>query len=255
MIQAQARVESIEKVGPNILVLSIHSPEIAPSVRPGQFINIKVNEGDQPLLRRPFSVYRTEGETLQIIFNVTGLGTTILSRKHEGDLLDLLGPLGCFFGTTAAYDTAVLVAGGLGVAPLPILTHYVRRIGRSVETFLGARTRDQIVTRHLENVHLATDDGSEGFRGTVVDALRGCLKSGEFTKPKIFGCGPNAMLRSLSDLAAEFNLPCEVSLESPMACGIGICQGCPVEAVDGIKKYVLVCKEGTVFDSSTIRIR
>jgi len=255
MIQSYARVASIETVGPNIHVLSIHSPEIVPLVTPGQFINIKVNDGDQPFLRRPFSVYHTEGEILQIIFNAIGLGTTILSRKHVGDILDLIGPLGRPFETPEGFETAILVAGGLGVAPLPLLTSVLRKSGRSALTFLGARTGDQVVRRHLENVHIATDDGSEGFHGTVVDALRLLLKTGVPSNPKIFGCGPNAMLNSLAELAAEFQIPCEVSLESAMACGIGICQGCPIELIDGEKKYALVCKEGTVFDARKVRIQ
>ncbi|MBI1804817.1 MAG: dihydroorotate dehydrogenase electron transfer subunit [Ignavibacteriae bacterium] len=254
MIQTYSRVVSTDKVGSNILVLSIHSPEIARAVKPGQFINIKVGEWDQPLLRRPFSVYHTEGEILHIIFSVIGFGTTALSQKREGDMLDLIGPLGCPYTIDNDYGTAILVAGGVGVAPLPMLTLALKKLGRSIHTFLGARTRDQIVTKYLENLHLATDDGSSGFHGTVVNALRQHFCDAEYLRPKIFACGPNAMLRSLSNLAAEFDVPCEVSLESAMACGIGICQGCPIEVVGDGRKYALVCKEGTVFDTRTIRI-
>ena len=117
-------------------------------------------------------------------------------------------------------------------------------------TYLGARTRNQIVADHLRNVSLATDDGSEGFRGTVVDLLSRELGARTFVRPKIFGCGPNTMLRNLSELALSLGIPCEVSLECAMACGFGICQGCPVEgAGHNGKRYHLVCKEGPVFDA------
>jgi len=144
------------------------------------------------------------------------------------------------------------VGGGLGVAPFPLATKFLARTSRAVRTFLGARSSSHILRDHLENVSVATDDGTEGYRGTVVGLVRSALEAGAIDRPKIFACGPNAMLRALAAVAAEFHVPCEVSLESVMACGIGICQGCPVERIGGDKRYSLVCKEGTVFDALTI---
>ena len=254
MIQTICRVESVELVGSNTYVLKVHSPEISSTIKPGQFVNIKVHDLYQPFLRRPFSVYRTDDESFEIIFNVVGYGTKILSVKQKDDKLDVIGPLGCPFTAKGEYDTALLVGGGLGVAPLPILSATVKKTQKKIETFLGARNRDQLVTQHLTNVHLATDDGSIGFEGTVIQLLENYLKKSEYSKPKIFGCGPNAMLKNLSDLAKRYKIPCEVSLESAMACGIGLCQGCPVETVNGEKKYTLVCTGGPVFDAQTINI-
>lgn len=254
-------VETVRVVGDNIFVLRFRSPEIAHATLPGQFVNIRVVAGYLPLLRRPFSVYHTDGEFVEIIFNAVGRGTQILSRKKAGDTLDVMGPLGHPYGFDDGFITALLVAGGLGVAPLPMITKFVADAQKRVVTFLGTRTRNQIVTDYLKNVSLATDDGSEGFSGTVVELLASRLAAGKFDRPKIFACGPNIMLKRLAELAASYGIACEVSLECAMACGFGICQGCPVELTDGYeggvdnrKKYALVCKEGPVFDAREVCI-
>ncbi|HLF14727.1 MAG TPA: dihydroorotate dehydrogenase electron transfer subunit [Bacteroidota bacterium] len=252
MRQGYYRVESVRETAPNIHVLTLHAPEIARSVRAGQFLNIKTRDYFIPLLRRPFSVYHRDGDHLQIIFNVVGLGTRVLASGSQGEPLDIIGPLGNSFGVKGDYDEAVLVAGGLGVAPMPVLTAELKKEGKPVHTFLGARTASQIVRQHLENISVATDDGSAGHRGTVVDLLRSRLPGLPERSRKIFACGPTPMLRALSAFAREFSVPCEVSLEGPMACGIGICQGCPVEMKQGPNKYALVCKDGTVFDSNNV---
>jgi len=252
MMQLLSRVIAIEEVGPRIFVLTVDAPAIAASVLPGQFVNIKVNDLGTPLLRRPFSVYQVSGSALSIIFNTVGLGTSIMASKRVGETLDLLGPLGRPYGTSGEFDTALLVAGGLGVAPLPLLTSALERSSKRIATFLGARTKDQLVGAWLRNVLSATDDGSEGFAGTVVALLESELHA--HPRPKIFACGPNPMLAALAELAAKRGIPCELSLESAMACGIGICQGCPVEQRGGERKYALICKEGPVFDATTIKV-
>ncbi|MBI1805670.1 MAG: dihydroorotate dehydrogenase electron transfer subunit [Ignavibacteria bacterium] len=254
MLQSFCPITSRQTVGANIYVLSFRSPQIASTLQPGQFVNIKVSESGIPLLRRPFSVYHTDGDDIKIIFNVIGVGTKVLASKNVGDVLDVLGPLGRSYNVSDGYETAVLVAGGLGVAPLPMITKSLDRRSKVLVTFLGARSRDHLVTTFLENVHTATDDGSEGFRGTVVELLRSILSANSFPQPKIFGCGPNVMLSNLSRLAEELSIPCEVSIECAMACGIGICQGCPIEKVNGEQKYALVCKEGPVFNSRSVLI-
>lgn len=254
MIQTLSPVTSVQSVASNILIISLRAPEIASTVRPGQFINIRVSDCTTPLLRRPFSVYRTRGDELEIIFNVVGVGTRILAEKQPGDRLDVLGPLGRSYTIDDSFQTALLVAGGIGVAPLPMITTALRDTRASVVTFLGARTRDQLMPTHLVNLSVSTDDGTAGFRGTVVELLRSELSRRHLPAPKIFACGPNAMLQNLIAVANEFNVPCEASLESAMACGVGICQGCPVELLDGEKKFALVCADGPVFDTRTIRI-
>jgi dihydroorotate dehydrogenase electron transfer subunit len=255
MMQAFCPVQHVRQVADNVFVLTFTSEEISQSIQPGQFINIKVHEGIEPLLRRPFSVYRTSGKDVEIIFNVIGKGTAALRQKRGGEWLDVLGPLGVPFGfDTNHYETAILIGGGLGVAPLPILTGCLKKIGKPVVTFLGSRSADHLAENHLENLKVATDDGSKGFHGTVVDLAKELWSQGMYKQPKIFACGPTPMLRAIVTLSNERNTPCEASLEGPMACGFGICQGCPVELVNSQKKYALVCKNGPVFDIRTIRI-
>jgi dihydroorotate dehydrogenase electron transfer subunit len=248
-------VRYINEVGENTFVVGFVAPTIAESVLPGQFVNIKAGGDYDPLLRRPFSVYRTDGEIVEVVFNVVGRGTSALRNTPVGASLDVLGPLGVPFQTGGAgFTTAILVAGGLGVAPLPLTTASLLSNGKKVTTILGARHVSQLVTSHLENLHTATDDGSAGYHGTVVEYLEALLAKNRPAALKLFGCGPTAMLRALAAFALREKIACEVSLEGPMACGVGICQGCPVETNNGGGKYALMCKDGPIFDVSRIRI-
>lgn len=255
ILAAHCPISSVIDVAPGIHVLTFQSPEISKTILPGQFVNIRVDDATGPLLRRPFSVYRVEHNAIQLVFNVIGRGTSALSRKRPGDTLDVLGPLGVPFSVDRDdFETAVLVGGGLGVAPLPITTASLRRRGKNVVTFLGSRSLRSVVSDHLENVRVATDDGSAGYQGTVVDLLEQSFLDNRPEKPRIFGCGPTPMLRALAAFAVREDIPCEVSLEGPMGCGFGICQGCPVELAGEQKKYALMCKDGPTFDVRTIRI-
>jgi dihydroorotate dehydrogenase electron transfer subunit len=254
IVHQNCPVVSTTMVGPGVFVISLRSSNIADVVTPGQFINILVNGTGFPLLRRPFSIHRTSGDIVEILFNIVGPGTEILASKKTGDVLDVIGPLGTPFSTGGAYTTAVCVAGGLGMAPLPILSAALSSAGKNIVTFLGARTSEMLIDRHCVNVHAATDDGSRGFHGTVIEAMRSWLSRQDPVTIRIFGCGPNAMLSALSDLAAEYRVSCQVSLETSMACGVGICQGCPVELAGPDIRYALVCRDGPVFDSTSIRI-
>lgn len=255
MKQDRYLVSGVREAGENIFVIRFLAPEIAASIRAGQFLNIKVAEDYDPLLRRPFSAYRTDEGHVEVIFNVVGKGTTLLRKKRTGDFLDVLGPLGTPFSLDdPSFTTGVLVGGGLGVAPLPIATAGLKAEGKQVLTLLGGRNARQVVQEHLDHPLLATDDGSLGFRGTVVDLLRAELSRRSVPAPKIFACGPTPMLRAVAEFARTNRIPCEVSLEGPMACGIGICQGCPVELTGDEGKYALMCKDGPVFDIERIRI-
>jgi dihydroorotate dehydrogenase electron transfer subunit len=247
ILQQICPVHDIQQYSKDIFILSFVAPAIARALRPGQFVNIKVDDGLSPLLRRPFSAHRIERDRIEVLFDVVGKGTAILSQKRPGDLLDVLGPLGVPFDLERQdFSTAILVAGGLGVAPFPLVSDFLRRGAKQVVTFLGGRSSSVIVDVHLENLLVATDDGSRGFHGNVVDLLKETMAKRAFILPRIFGCGPTPMLRALSAFALEHQIPAEVSLEGPMACGIGICQGCPVELTEG--GYALMCKDGPVFD-------
>jgi len=249
MIQEHARIAAVKEIASNIFQLSFLSSSISRSALPGQFVNVKAEESAVPLLRRPFSIFSVDGETVSIIFNVVGLGTKLLSQKKAGEILDVLGPLGkgVFPFNDEKFDTALLVAGGLGVAAFPFLNSRLHA-SKKVISFLGARTSSFVVRKGLDNIHVATDDGSEGFHGTVVDMLKNFMNENTVLHPRIYSCGPMPMMRTLAKYSREKNVPCYAALECEMACGIGLCQGCPVEAAGEGRKYKLVCKDGPVFD-------
>lgn len=255
ILQRQCPVRSCEEVAKQTFLIRFISPEIAASAQPGQFVNVRVADtGENPLLRRPFSVSRIEGDTIELLFNVVGAGTAVLSQKKKDDELDVLGPLGQPFHLDADYDNAFLVGGGLGVAPFPILTADLLKRQKSIQTFVGFRNTKQKYILHMQHVHVATDDSSEGFRGNVVQLFEQFLSHHKIAKAKIFACGPTPMLKAIVELAKQCSICCEMSLEGQMACGIGICQGCPVERVNGTLKYALVCKDGPTFLSTDVKL-
>jgi len=192
---------------------------------------------------------------VSIVFNKVGKGTAMLSEARVGQLIDVLGPLGTPFKyDRESFSTAILVGGGLGVAPLPMLANAMQAFMIPYITLLGARTKAHLISNHLKNLSTATDDGSGGLQGTVVELARSVLSEQRIKQAKIFGCGPNPMLRALGELASGLGIPCEVSLEGPMGCGFGICQGCPVRLRTGPKEYALMCCEGPVFDVERVHI-
>lgn len=255
IIQEFAQVIGREEPAEGIFVLRLRSEHLSRHARPGQFLNIRCGEGCLPLLRRPFSISRIENDVVQLLFNVIGHGTRMLAARKPGDQLDILGPLGVPFGYQGTFETALLVGGGLGVAPLPFLTDALLREGKNVLTFVGARSARQVVREGLKEVNVATDDGTMGTHGTVIDGLRNFLEQHPVNNGKIFGCGPTKMLQALAQFAQSHGIDCELSLEGDMACGMGLCQGCPVERADGKKKYALVCVDGPTFNCNDIVIR
>ncbi|MFA7229305.1 MAG: dihydroorotate dehydrogenase electron transfer subunit [Melioribacteraceae bacterium] len=248
----KASVESVKMIGEDTFLMKVLSPSVACLARPGQFCNIKVSESDFPLLRRPFSICDVEGDYIFFLFDIHGEGTKILSSKKKGDYIELLGPLGNGFRYDGEYDTAVIVAGGLGAAPFPFLIKNLPE-EKNVMSLIGGRSKRNIVTHGLKNVVAATDDGSEGFHGTVVDLLKNELNKLSAAKIRIFACGPNAMLKALQNFSVEQNIDCQISVECAMACGFGICQGCPIDSASG-ESYLLVCKDGPVFNADQVKL-
>lgn len=250
MLTEKAEVISIKKIGKNINLLKVHAPAIASSAAPGQFCNIKVSETSFPLLRRPFSICNVKGENIFFMFDVHGEGTGMLACKKKGDLLNILGPLGNGFKLDKEYEIAVIVAGGIGAAPFPFLLNRMDK-KKKIFSLIGGRSEEHLVTYGMKNIFISTDDGSNGLKGNVVQ-LAGRLKE-KFAGKKVefFACGPNPMLRALKEFCAANNFECQISTESAMACGFGICQGCPIQA-SGEEKYYLVCKDGPVFNAKDV---
>jgi len=243
---ANTRVEQTEEIQKGVFLLKVYSPEIASVASPGQFCNIKVSDSSYPLLRRPFSICDVKNESVYFMFTIVGEGTQTLSEKKVGDKLEILGPLGKGFNYSSDYDTAVIVAGGIGAAPFPFLINKLNNESSKI-CFIGGRTKDDIIQYGMVNSFISTDDGSEGFKGTVIDLLKSKKEKLKEGTTKIFGCGPTPMLKALSEFSIENNFNCEISTESAMACGFGICQGCPIEEKDK-DKYLLICKDGPVFN-------
>lgn len=254
MLIVNSPIEEIIEIQKDIFLQKIYSPEIARQIKPGQFLNFRVSETVTPLLRRPFSICDVEGDHIFIMFNIFGEGTKILSHKHIGDTIDILGPLGNGFNIFSKdFDTAVIVAGGLGAAPFPYLTRLLKDKFEII-SYIGGRSKNDVITFNLLNVNIATDDGSLGFEGNVVQLFEKNLNSLKNKKLKVFGCGPKTMLRALKEVCITNNINCEVSIESAMACGFGICQGCPIESTKQSDKYLLVCKDGPVFNVKDVVI-
>jgi len=255
MMQQICSVISCNEVAAKTYLLRFVSSEIAASVRPGQFVNVQtaeINKG--PLLRRPFSVSRVDGDIVDILFHVIGTGTDLLSKKQRGDNINIIGSLGQAFRVDVEYDDAIIVAGGIGVAPFPFLTADLQKRNKHIETFLGFRNSGLVFKSHLSNIHIATDDGSQGFHGNVVQLIESYFNQNKFGKTKIFACGPTVMLKALTEFAKRKNICCELSLEGQMACGVGICQGCAVERKNNAEKYALVCKDGPTFLSTEVNL-
>lgn len=255
MTQNIVPIISLRRLTAEVHELTMAAPHIARDARPGQFVNIRVDD-HYPLLRRPFSIFAADGERLSVVFTVIGTGTRALAAKRPGETLDVVGPCGNDFLAfePGEYDTAVFVAGGIGVAPFPFLTRSFPA-NRPFVTYVGGRNSGLIVTEGLHEPHIATDDGSLGFHGTVVDLIRNETADGRYGKVRYFTCGPTRMMKALADHARSEGSACFASLETDMACGVGLCQGCNVERKDGPSKYALVCKEGTIFDTEQVVLR
>jgi dihydroorotate dehydrogenase electron transfer subunit len=246
-----APIEETVELGNKIVLSKLFAPEIAKKIKPGQFVNIKVSETITPLLRRPFSICDVEGSFIYIMFQIIGDGTKILANKSKGESVNVLGPLGNGFSFEGDYDTAVIAAGGLGAAPFAF---FIKQLPKEKELicFSGGRSASDVIDYGMKDVLTSTDDGSLGFKGNVVELMKNSLPMFKGRKIKIFGCGPVPMLKSLKSFALENNFECEVSTESAMACGFGICQGCPIPSAEDETKNLLVCKDGPVFNAKDI---
>ena len=252
MFLTNAKVDAVTQIGANVFLLKLQSENIARSAKPGQFVNIKVSNSNFPLLRRPFSICEVEGDYFTIMFSLIGEGTSVLQQKQKGQSVDVIGSLGNGFSLDGNYEKAVIVAGGIGAAPFPFLIKELEKMGKVIICFSGGRSKNDCITYDMKNVSTATDDGSFGFRGNVVELLSSKIGKYKNDRIKIFGCGPNAMLKSLQQFCVAHNIEAEISTESSMACGFGICQGCPVQSATEKDKFLLVCKDGPVFNVKDI---
>ena len=276
---SQAKVRIVENVpiAKQTYRLRFDCQEIATRIVPGQFVMIRLADGDDPLLARPFALYDTvlgvSGKPvgLDIVYLVLGKMTTRLAGLLPGTELDVWGPLGNGFSSQES-GHLVMVAGGIGQTPFPALAQEVfgrRSYGdppRSVAAVqrvtlcYGARSSDYLADidrfEHLGvDVRVSTDDGTAGHKGLVTDLVKDVLSEKKADEQiRIVCCGPEPMMESVAAIAAQSDISCQVSLETPMACGIGICFSCVTRVRDatGAWDYKRTCVDGPVFEASQI---
>ncbi|RDV81679.1 dihydroorotate dehydrogenase electron transfer subunit [Ammonifex thiophilus] len=252
----EAEILSQRRLAPDIYRLELFAPRVAEQAQPGQFLMVRTSISLDPFLRRPLSVNAVDRRrgAVALLYRVVGRGTRLLAERKLGKRLNVVGPLGRGF-TVPLSGPVVLVAGGLGIAPLFFLAEVCRQRGNEVILFYGARSQEELVLRReLESLGIkvfwATDDGSLGERGTVVELLK---KKGLPPAAPVYAAGPPPMLKALAAALKDMGREAEFSLEERMGCGVGACRGCAVKVREG-KDFVYrrVCADGPVFKAGEV---
>lgn len=243
-----------------IYKFSVKAPEIANQARAGQFLEIKVSETGEPFLRRPISIYNIDKDAgeVEFIFQIKGRGTELLAERKIGDLIDIMGPLGFGAFKVQEYKNVAIIGGGIGTYPLHELTKQLK--GKAnLNVYLGFRDKSLVTCEKefeaigLNKLVITTDDGSYKEKGYAIDFMKKDIE--ENAVDMIFACGPLPMLKAIRAYAIENNIPCQISLEERMGCGIGACLGCAVKVISGTEpRYGHVCKEGPVFNAADVEI-
>ena len=258
----QAEILSNAEVAPEHYLMKLAVSGAFRDARPGQFVMLRPAGRGFPFLGRPLGIYslaeNASGARIEILYRAAGRGTKVISTLCEGDRIEILGPLGNRFELKPGMRTAVLVAGGIGIAPLVFLAERLSAKaapeGPKMILYIGARDSanllgiDRMKSFGAE-VRVSTDDGSAGYRGPVTDLFREDLSSFDASKTEVFVCGPNPMLKRMGEMIADHPVTCQVLMEERMACGMGACLGCTIEVrtPTGVE-YRQVCADGPVFD-------
>jgi len=249
--QVAASVISNREVMPGVYLIWLESPQIASVAQPGQFVMARC--GEETLLCRPLSIHQlADGSKLAFLFNVVGKGTHWLAQCQVGDNIDLLGPLGNGYSIHLESHKLLLLAGGIGIAPLYFLAQQALKQGCSVRLLLGASTATQLYPRHLlppeAKLVITTEDGTAGEKGMITDLLPDFVDWAD----QIFACGPMPMYRNMALYKRELKLggkQVQASLEVRMGCGRGVCYGCTLKTKGGLKQ---VCQDGPVFNLADV---
>lgn len=254
-VQLEAPVLANREMASGHFRLSLAVPPIAAAVLPGQFVMLRCPDGADPLLPRAYSVYAADPASgrIDLVYRVVGAATRRMRQLRTGDLTSVWGPLGNAF-TPAPSGEMLLVGGGVGVPPLVFFAARLKKPpGSAVRALIGAATATFLLG--LEEfaaagvpVAVATDDGTRGHHGFVTELLVQALAEGRPTT--VYACGPTPMLKAVARVCAAVGAACQVSLEAPMACGVGACLGCTVPRVAG--GFARVCTDGAVFDATSI---
>jgi len=270
IFQEKAKVVSNFEISNKYCEMILEAPKIAKVALPGQFIMVKCSEGLYPLLRRPFSIAGKGSKRIKLLYKVVGIGTKILSDippppfGSPGEFLDIVGPLGNGFNLKIK-GNILLVAGGIGITPLLFLIQELVTLNpknrRRIWLLFGEKTLDLadyiknnftkerkscLIPNHLEVV---TEDGSAPQKGLVTDLLLEKMIYLPFKFSQVYACGPKEMLEKIAKIVPG-RIPCWVSVESRMACGLGACLGCAIQTIHGFKR---VCKDGPIFGAREIK--
>lgn len=264
-LQVRSEVLDVRRAG-NYFVLSITAPGIAEIAKPGHFITVAMGgEESSMLLRRSFAIHQVQsrgvyGGTLDIVISVHGKGTKWLSERRRHDTLDIVGPLGNPFALPKQPVSCVLVGGGYGSAPLFMLAEQLRDRGCRVDAVLGASTEEKLfgvleLKRLATAITVTTDDGSQGFGGTVTDVLPEIME--RVHADVVYACGPMGMLAAVAEISTRMRVFSQCSVEEAMACGIGVCMTCvlPVIGDDGVTRMLRSCTDGPTFRGDRVRWR
>ena len=226
----------------------LKNKSLAEITKPGQFVQILV---PSKTLRRPISVCDVENDTIRLVFEIRGEGTQILSETKVGEFINIIAPLGNGFDIAPDKKT-IFIGGGIGVPPM---LYSAKQCGKNATVINGFRNQKAVILEEdfksfAGNVIITTDDGSYGIHGFVTQPLQEYIKNADM----VCACGPMPMLKNISKIAKENNIPCQISLEQRMACGVGACLGCAVAVLDenGSQTYKHVCKDGPVFNSEEV---
>ena len=257
---ARHKIIEIREVARDIYSIILEDDYIPRYAHSGQFLMVQASETTIPLLRRAISITRIlDKNHYELLIQQIGLGTRILKEKTAGQCLNILGPLGSSFDINKARNKhALIVAGGIGIAPVFFLYDQLKTVTDKISVYYGSRSKEYLVdlSELNANIHLSTEDGTKGYNGYITDLLQNHIVEKVYNKDNcmVYSCGPSPMLSVLNDIAEKHSLPCEVSVETEMACGLGVCMGCPVELKEKPGHYVYACKDGPVFDGHHIVI-
>lgn len=253
-LQRNGMVTVNRKLADNLFLLEIASGDIVDGLQPGQFIHLKIPGMDDHILRRPFSVYQLDREagTMSVLYQTVGYGTRHLSVLEAPFSVDIIGPVGNRWEIPSA-ENILLVAGGVGAAPLFIYAQQLVAAHKSVDVVLGAQNVSALIAREAYEEatgvapYCATDDGSFGYHGFCTGVVSELVASK--TYDLVACCGPEPMMRAVADITLARDIPTLVSLERRMACGIGACLSCVVMTDEGYKRS---CVDGPIFDARKV---
>jgi len=261
LISTEASIITITDLGEDYFFVEAECPEISSLPVPGNFVNIRIADSSGVLLRRPFGIFDIEGKIIKFFFKRIGKGTTWISNRRPGDKLDIIGPLGKGVFNPGDAKRIIVIAGGTGIAPIYYFLKYYRNHPAQKILFYGARSKNKVFFQNelfelTDKCIFVTEDGTLGEMGMVSEELkRYYLTYGPNDNDLIISCGPKAMLKEIVEFAEDEHIPCQVSLESYMGCGSGVCLSCVVPARNynnAGQSMFRVCSDGPVVDSKII---